>query len=186
MRPFLRLRNTVLGAATMAVALGGLAGAGRALAVDPDDGTPTESNGGSIVEDYSYPGAAEILATQNVRLISGDGHILLADCATPPQGDIGLLKVYTTDEQVGAGGVGSVCFKVTASSGWLKLEVPGVYEIRGDGQRTGTGHEVTAELTTDAGETIVKDVDPDGSTQVGLGADPNSAPTMLLRLTVTS
>ena len=57
--------------------------------------------------------------------------------------------------------------KVTAATGWLTLEVPGVYEIRGDGQRTGTGHEVTTDLVNDDGERISVDVDPDGSTQVG-------------------
>ncbi|TDE35748.1 trypsin-like serine protease [Nonomuraea mesophila] len=129
-----------------------------------------------------YPGAAEILEAQNVRLISGDGHILLADCATPAEGDTGLLKLWTTDEAIGADGIGRVCFKVTSSSGVLNLEVPGVYEIRGDGQREGTGHEVTAELRTDDGEELTVEVDPDGSTQVGLGADPEASPTMLLQL----
>ncbi|MEO3891335.1 FG-GAP-like repeat-containing protein [Nonomuraea sp. B5E05] len=131
---------------------------------------------------HPYPGAAEILEAQNVRLISGDGHIVLADCATQAEGDIGLLKIWTTDEAIGADGIGRVCFKVTASSGVLNLEVPGVYEIRGDGQREGTGHEVTAELRTDDGEELTVDVDPDGSTQVGLGADPEASPTMLLQL----
>lgn len=137
----------------------------------------------SLVDDGVYPGAAQILAEQNVRLIGGDGHILLADCATPPVGDIGLIKVYTTEEAIGADGFGRVCFQVTAAAGWLTLQVPGVYEIRGDGQRTGTGHEVTAELESEAGEQITVDVDPDGSTQVGLGTDPDASPTMLLQLT---
>ncbi|WP_186316107.1 LamG-like jellyroll fold domain-containing protein [Catellatospora sichuanensis] len=136
----------------------------------------------SLVDDGAYPGAAQILAEQNVRLIAGDGHIVLADCATPPVGDIGLLKVHTTDETIGADGIGRVCFQVTAPGGWLSLMVPGVYEIRGDGQRTGTGHEVTAELVDDDDEQITVTVDPDGSTPVGLGADPNAAPTMLLQL----
>lgn len=138
----------------------------------------------SLVDDgvYPYPDAVAILAEQNVELISGDGHIVLTDCATPPVGDIGLLKVYTTDETIGADGIGRVCFRVLASSGVLNLRVPGVYEIRGDGQRTGTGHEVTAELHSDAGEDLTVAVDPDGSTQVGLGADPNASPTMLLQL----
>nr|SBP01140.1 putative secreted protein [Nonomuraea gerenzanensis] len=74
---------------------------------------------------HPYPGAAEILAAQNVRLISGDGHILLADCATPPQGDLGLLKIWTTDEAIGADGIGRVCFRVTASAGVLKPRGPG-------------------------------------------------------------
>lgn len=131
---------------------------------------------------YPYPGAAEILAAHNVRLISGDGHILLVDCATPAQGDIGLLKIWTTDEAIGADGIGRVCFKVTASSGLLNLEVPGVFEIRGDGQREGTGHQVTAKLRNDDGESLTVAVDPDGSTPVGLGTDPDASPTMLLQL----
>ncbi|MDH6120015.1 hypothetical protein [Kitasatospora sp. GAS204B] len=36
----------------------------------------------SAVEDFSYPGAAQILASQNITLKSGDGHILLTDCAS--------------------------------------------------------------------------------------------------------
>ncbi|WP_186316154.1 LamG domain-containing protein [Catellatospora sichuanensis] len=136
----------------------------------------------SLVGDGVYPGAAQILEEQNVRLIAGDGHVLLVDCATPPQGDIGLLKIWTTDETIGTSGIGLVCFKVTADAGWLSLEVPGVYEIRGDGQRTGTGHEVTAELEDATGEEITVEVDPDGSTPVGLGADPTAPPTMLLQL----
>ncbi|WP_186316155.1 trypsin-like serine protease [Catellatospora sichuanensis] len=138
----------------------------------------------SLVDDgvYPYPDAAQILAEQNVRLISGDGHIVLADCATPPVGNIGLLKVWTTDELIGPDGVGRVCFKVNAPSGVLNLEVPGVYEIRGDGQTTGTGHEVTAELEDETGEEITVEIDPDGSTPVGLGADPTAPPTMLLQL----
>ncbi|MEV4474136.1 FG-GAP-like repeat-containing protein [Nonomuraea sp. NPDC049504] len=141
--------------------------------------SPPSLVGGDV---HPYPGAAEILEAQNVRLISGDGHIVLADCATPPEGDIGLLKIWTTDEAIGSDGIGRVCFRVTGPTGVLNLEVPGVYEIRGDGQREGTGHEVTAKLRSDEGEQLTIDVDPHGSTQVGLGADPEASPTMLLQL----
>src|SRR4051794_32101688 len=96
------------------VALGVLAGvgltrgnaAGAAAASAPDDGRPIE-------EDYSYPGAADILAKYHVKLISGDGHILFADCATPPTGDIGLIKVRTNDQA--GNGSGLVCFRVTSN-----------------------------------------------------------------------
>jgi hypothetical protein len=176
----MRLHAQVL---TVALGLGAaglvLAGASMPSGAVADEAPP------STVEDFAYPGAAQILAEQNVRLIGGDGHVLLVDCATPPQGDIGLLKVFTTDEEIGADGIGRVCFKVTASTGVLSLEVPGVYEIRGDGLRTGTGHEVTAQLRSEEGEEITVACDPDGSTQVGQGADPNAPPTTLLTLTVT-
>jgi hypothetical protein len=173
------------------VKLGGFAAAAGAMVAaslvfgslaHADDADPSPS---SLVENFAYPNAAQVLAQQNVKLITGDGHILIADCATPVQGDIGLLKVYTTDETIGADGIGRVCFRITAAQGLLTLEVPGVYEIRGDGQKTGAGHEVTADVKPDGGNPVSVDVDPDGSTQVGVGADPDNAPTTLLKLTVT-
>jgi hypothetical protein len=138
----------------------------------------------SIVEQREYPNAAAIEAAQHIKLISGDGHILLADCATTPVNDIGVIKVWTT-EQIGPDGQGLVCFKVTASTGLLNLQVPAVYEIRGDGQRSGTGHKATAKVTTDAGVQTTVAVNPSGSTQVGVGTDPSADPTTLLQIKVT-
>lgn len=165
-----------------AVVLGGvLAGLGSALGsrtAAAAEGAPP-----SVVEDFSYPLAAQILTRYNVRLISGDGGILFADCATPPTGDIGLIKVYTT-EAIGADGLGRVCFEVARPSGHIELEVPGVYEIRGDGQRRGTGHKTTAIVRTEDGQLPPVTVDPSGSTQVGVGADPDNPPTTLLQLVV--
>ncbi|GID29727.1 uncharacterized protein DUF1080 [Paractinoplanes brasiliensis] len=149
-----------------------------AATAEAADGQPV------LADDLPYPGAAQILAEQNVRLIAGDGHIRLVSCATPVSGDIGLVKVYTTDEAIGADGIGRVCFRVSGPTGLLTLQVPGVYEIRGDGLRTGAGHEISADLRTDDGEAVSVEVDPDGSTQVGLGADPHGSPTTLLRLVV--
>jgi hypothetical protein len=90
-----------------------------------------------------------------------------------------------TTEAIGPGGSGLACFKVTAPTGWLALEVPAVYEIRGDGQRTGTGHPLTADVTTDDGDETTVRVNPSGSTQVGIGISPDNEPTTLLRLTAT-
>ncbi|MEV6816520.1 hypothetical protein [Micromonospora sp. NPDC051296] len=154
--------------------------AGAAMAIVED--LPTENNGGSIVEDFSYPGAAGILESQGVELISGDGHIILADCKTPPAGDIGLIKVYTT-ELIGQNGEGLVCFKALGPVGRLDLKVPAVYEIRGDGQRPGAGHNGTATVVTSGGVRTTKDLDPDGSTQFGIG-EGGKEPTTLLQLTV--
>jgi hypothetical protein len=87
---------------------------------------PTEGSGGSIVTDYAYPGAAAILESQHVRLTAGDGHIVLANCATPPANNIGVMKVWTT-EQIGPNDMGLVCFKVTGPVGWLTLAVTKVF-----------------------------------------------------------
>lgn len=134
------------------------------------------------MEDFKYPGAAAILAEQNVELISGDGHIMLADCDTPVTGDVGLIKVWTT-EPIGQTSAGLICFKALASTGRLDLKVPGVYEIRGDGQTSTSGHNGTATVTTDAGVKTTKDLDPNGSTQFGIG-EGGEEPTTLLQLTV--
>jgi len=152
---------------------------------DPIADPPSETNGGSLVEPFRYPGADQILATEHVTLISGDGRILQVPCSTAVTGDIGLLKVYSTDD-IGSEGLGRVCFRVTATPAQLTLQVPDVYEIRGDGQRTGAGHAVTANLTNAEGEQSSVAVDPDGSTQVGIGADPDASPTTLLKLTATA
>ena len=108
-----------------------------------------------------------------------------APCSTPAQGDIGLIKVYSTDESIGADGIGRVCFQVQSTPAQLTLRVPDVYEIRGDGLRTGTGHALTAQLTDAAGAQKSVAVDADGSTGVGIGADPDASPTTLLKLVVT-
>src|SRR5882757_1489294 len=132
----------------------------------------------SLVEDYNYPGADEIFAEAGIKLISGDGHIVLTKCPAGPD-TVGLIQVNTND-RVGYGKDGWVCFRVTAPSGHLSLKIPGVYAIRGDGLHTGEGHKLRAEVTTDAGQHSTVDVKSDGTTQVGIGK--GDAPTTLLQL----
>ena len=138
----------------------------------------------SIIEDYAYPGAAEIEAADHVTLISGDGHILFADCATPPTGEIGLIEVQTTDP-VTANGKHAVCFRVTGPTGRLDLSVPAVFEIRGDGLKQGFGHLITATVRPEGGAATVVAVEPSGTTQVGKGISGGNAATVLLQLKVT-
>lgn len=135
------------------------------------------------MEDFSYPNAAKILADKNVKLISGDGHIEIADCDSAPDGNIGLIMVYTSDPAINKTGV--VCFKVSGKTGLLTMEVPDVLEIRGDGQRRGTGHDVTATIKPEGGPQQVIDLDPDGSVQVGIGTAVPGPPATLLQLRAT-
>ncbi|MFJ7219413.1 FG-GAP-like repeat-containing protein [Amycolatopsis sp. NPDC098790] len=136
------------------------------------------------VEDFAYPGAADILANYGVTLISGDGHLIFADCTTAPEGNLGLIRVRTTDDPVTTLNK-TICFKALAPTAQLSLKVPAVFEIRGDGQVSGTGHQVTADLTTDTGQHTSVAVKPSGSTPVGVGANPTGQPTTLLQLVVT-
>ncbi|MFD9896433.1 hypothetical protein ACFWY9_44390 [Amycolatopsis sp. NPDC059027] len=138
----------------------------------------------TLEEDYAYPGADKIFADYGVKLISGDGHILFADCATPPTGPIGFIQVSSPG--IGIGGKGLICFRVTAPTGRLAVKIPAVFEIRGDGREAGKGHKLRAELTTDDGQHTTVDVDPSGSTQVGTGSNPSNPPTTLLELNASS
>lgn len=137
----------------------------------------------SLVEDYSYPGAAAILAAHNVKLISGNGKIVYADCSNPPAGDVTFVYVYTTDLSVNGGD--AVCFQVLGVPGVLTMEVPQVFEIRGDGRVAGAGkgHDMTAVVQPEGGSATTVQLDSDGSTPVGIGTDPTAAPTTLLQLT---
>ncbi|MFC5645019.1 trypsin-like serine protease [Kitasatospora cinereorecta] len=121
----------------------------------------------SVVEDFSYPGAAKILAERGITLKSGDGHIVLADCASGS----GLVQLYSralTPSQV--------CFKVTGQTGYLALEIPQVYNIKGD------DHAIKATLNTD-GKVSSVDVNKNAWTPVGEGSSTGT--TTLLELNAT-
>jgi|SRR4051812_17650350 hypothetical protein len=180
----MRLRRKALLLTATVVAAATALGTWTADAAPPPTQAATDIQP-TIVEDYAYPGAETIQATYNVTLISGDGHIMFADCATPPEGNIGLLTVTTTAAQ-GTDGEGRICFKILATPGRLQLKIPAVYEIRGDGQIDGTGHTVQADLTTDAGQHTTVNVNPSRSTPVGVATKPGSPPTTLLQLTATA
>ncbi|MCR6488675.1 hypothetical protein M8542_38190 [Amycolatopsis sp. OK19-0408] len=133
----------------------------------------------SAVEDYSYPGADAILASDHVQLISGDGHILYKPC--PAAEAPGLIIVRSSDT-IGSLGNGKICFEVTAAAGHLTMSIPNVYAIRGDGTTTTAGHKLKAELTTGAGAHTTVDVDPNSDTEVGIATTPPGAATTLLQL----
>jgi hypothetical protein len=129
----------------------------------------------SIVEDYSYPGAAAI--TQ-FKLISGDGHIVLGDCATPSAAGQGRISIRT--QQQGD----PVCFDVLSATGLLNLEVPAVYEIDARRSTGAGGTSAGAVVTTDDGVTTDVPLSLDHTTSVGKGIDDNNKPTTLVQLRV--
>jgi hypothetical protein len=173
---------TIAAAAAVAAVTISAGVAGTAAAASSQAAAEPETSR-SVVEDFTYPGAAQILAEKNVKLTTGDGHIVLAVCGTPPVGDIGLIEVYTSDPSTNDGG--EVCFKVLGATGLLNMQVPAVFEIRGDGRRTGTGHDITAVVQTEGEQPKTIEVDSDGSTQVGEGTFPAGPPATLLQLRVT-
>jgi hypothetical protein len=151
------------GVVAAALVVGGVLCAPWASAADE---LPTPENGGSLVEDGSYPGADAIFAETGIRLVRGDGRIMMADCA----GDrTGLIVVQRR-------GGDDVCFRATGTSGYLALELPLVYLVRSDAT-----HDLRVTVTVD-GETQQAGGDPAEWFGVGEGASETSGPATLLEL----
>ncbi|MEE1821603.1 trypsin-like serine protease [Streptomyces sp. BE20] len=108
------------------------------------------------VENFSYPGAAQILAQQHAVLKSGDGNIQLADCTSTDN----MLEVYSRTLDLGPT---KICFRVTGPGGYLAVELPKVYSLKGD------DHTVKATLTTD-GSVSSLDLRKNYHTPVGEGS----------------
>lgn len=159
----------------------GLVGGVGALAANAR--AAEEQTTSNLVETFAYPRLSEVvdLQQEGIELVSGDGNILLVDCATPYQGDVGYIEVRTSARPVSA----PLCFKVRGSKGILVLEVPYVYEIRGDGRTADAGHDIEATVDTAAAPPKVIDVDPNGSTGVGIGDPDDTTDATLLQLKVT-
>jgi hypothetical protein len=146
------------------------------LLAAPNDDAPS-----SLVEDYSYPGAAQIQADDPlVQLISGDGHIVYnKTCATPATG-VGRIAVETT-----AGGDEIVCFDVLGPKGELKLKIDAVFSIDGRKAEAAGGASASATIQPEGGTATTVTLDKSFNTPVGQGADPNGAPATLLELSVS-
>lgn len=144
-----------LGTATVAGALAWAVVAGAPAPATAPVGEPVAETGpGYAIEDYDYPDAAKILAEQGIVLKRGDGHIVLADCAS----DVNLLRFLARDRA-------DVCFKVTADVGYLTLEIPSVHGVKTDDSvnthvaMTAEGDRVEYDLPAKTWEGIGESVD---------------------------
>ncbi|MER8199719.1 hypothetical protein ABTY00_38135 [Streptomyces microflavus] len=120
---------------------------------------------GYAIETFDYPLAEKILAEKDIVLKRGDGHITLADCTS----ETGLLEVWARSKA-------KVCFKVTGSSGWLTLEIPAVYGIRGSASQT-----AQVDMTVGTEERSF-DVAKDAFTPVGESADEQGRDYLLIEI----
>lgn len=144
--------------AVSAGAQGGPAGQAEAALLVADEGP------GYAVEDFDYPQADKILAEQGITLKRGDGHIVLADCAS----ETGLLEVWARAKD-------KVCFRVTGDSGWLTLEIPSVYGVKGNDYTT------QVDMTVGTEEKSF-DVAKNSWTPVGESADEQGREHMLVEI----
>ncbi|MET7736555.1 hypothetical protein ABZT02_35150 [Streptomyces sp. NPDC005402] len=122
-------------------------------------------NPGYAVEDFNYPLADKILAEKNIVLKRGDGHITLADCAS----GTGLLEIMARDK------ADKICFKVVGDSGWLTLEIPAVYAVKGNDYTTAVDMSVGTEEKS-------FDIAKNSWTPVGEAADPDGRDHMLVEI----
>ncbi|MGW4647610.1 trypsin-like serine protease [Kitasatospora sp. NPDC004289] len=137
------------------------------LAVASVPATAADEVPPTVVEDYSYPGAAQILAERGITLKAGDGHFLLADCASGT-GLVHVLSRALTPSEV--------CFKINGRDGRLVMEIPRVYQIKAD------DHAIKASLTAD-GTTKVVDLQKNFWNPVGEGSSGSES--VLLELNAT-
>ncbi len=144
-----------------------LAQGGADAAAGSSTESVAEAAPGYAVEDYNYPDADKILAEQNVVLKRGDGHIVLADCAS---GD-NLLQFLARDHE-------DVCFRVTADEGFLTLELPAVHGVKTD-DSANTHLEMTAE-----GDQVEYDIPAD--TWKGVGESVDGREHVLVEIRVTN
>ncbi|MFE2326256.1 hypothetical protein ACFXD5_20410 [Streptomyces sp. NPDC059385] len=108
---------------TSAAALAWLVAAGGADGGNPDGramATVADEGPGYAIEDFGYPNADKILAEKKIVLKRGDGHILLADCGAPE-----LFEVWSREKE-------KVCFKISGNKGYLSLEIPAVFAVKGN------------------------------------------------------
>ncbi|MFF4836663.1 hypothetical protein [Streptomyces sp. NPDC001315] len=161
-----RLIGTALAAAAGALAWFGTTG-GTVAAEGTGPGSVTSVANevpGYAVEDFNYPQADKILAEKNIVLKRGDGHITLADCVS----GTGQLEVWARSKD-------KICFQVTGNSGWLTLELPSVYGIRGNDYAT------QVDMTTGTEEKSF-DVTKNAWTAVGESADEQGREFMLVEI----
>jgi hypothetical protein len=161
-----RARFAAAFAATAALAAGGsIFGLSSAASAAVASDTPPP-----IVEDYAYPGAAQIQLDRALTLISGDGHILLTDCGA----STGLLEVHAFNSADHSTDPGHYCFRVTSPTGYLRLQVPNAYQVKGD------DHTVRATVSIN-GQSSTVAVAKNGWTGIGEGAGTDPATLLELR-----
>ncbi|MYR96032.1 MULTISPECIES: hypothetical protein [unclassified Streptomyces] len=126
--------------------------------------TVADEDPGYAIEDFSYPNADKVLAEQKIKLKKGDGRILLAQCDTVS----GLLEVYSRVNE-------KICFSVAGDSGYLSLEIPAVFGVKGNDYNAQVDMAVGDEEKTYA-------VTKNKWTAVGESADAQGRDFMLLEI----
>ncbi|MEQ6023086.1 hypothetical protein ACGFWG_07910 [Streptomyces sp. NPDC048405] len=159
-------KHLLVAAGVLAVAVAGIEfGTAQGGVESPRVESVVDGVPGYAVEDFNYPQADKILEERGIVLKRGDGHIILADCGSQE----GLLVVWSRSQE-------SVCFRVTGDSGFLTMEMPAVYAVRGNSYET--------DVTMTVGEEEKHfEIAKNAWTNVGEAADPEDGDHMLVEIT---
>ncbi|MDG9727605.1 MULTISPECIES: hypothetical protein [unclassified Streptomyces] len=157
----------VIGVTALAAAVAGFLAVGSAVGQDGGAvaAPVADEVPGYAVETFDYPQADRILQERGILLKRGDGHIVLVDCDS---GD-NPLQVWATDHSA------PFCFRVTGDEGYLALEMPAVYGVRGN------DYQAQVDMAVD-GEERTFDITENTWTPVGETADPESGPHTLVEI----
>jgi len=124
----------------------------------------------SVVEDFAYPGAAQILAEHGIKVLKGDGRIrYVADCDAQ-------ANLFRVESLVGSTAL-TYCFEVRGPRGFVTVDIPNVYLVRGAAQT------VVATATFE-GQTEKATVPP--NTYVAIGGGQGTHTLVELRATSTA
>ncbi|MEI5033375.1 hypothetical protein RB201_12445 [Streptomyces sp. S1A(2023)] len=123
----------------------------------------------SLVEDFNYPQADKIEEERGIVLKRGDGHIVLAECGSSSD----LMVVYSRT-------TGQTCFRTTGDVGYLSVEIPAVYGIKGS-----TSHETDITLTAENSEQKVALAKAEWK-GVGQSTDPQGRDHTLIELSTSA
>ncbi|MGP8303590.1 LamG-like jellyroll fold domain-containing protein [Streptomyces inhibens] len=123
----------------------------------------------SLVEDFAYPDRDKVLAEKGLKLVSGDGHITVVDCAS---GGSDLVRINSRTS-------GDACFAVSGPVGYLALEIHRSYLAKSD-SREGVKATVRTENPR-TNESKVEEVglEPGAWKSLGEGLDPALESTVL-------
>ena len=133
----------------------------------------------SIVEDYTHPNADGILAQHGLKVFKGDGHIMFDSAKTydEPECTPGLLQVEKSLDVEPYGMY--YCFRTIGTKGFLTLEVPGTFGVRGGSEA------ITAIAQLPDGTTLPPyEVEPNERVAIepGTGSEPPRAILVELRM----
>jgi hypothetical protein len=117
--------------ALAAVAVLATVGGAVALKATSSSAAEAADSAPSLVEDFTHPDAEGILARHGLKLFKGDGHIMFDSARPFGQGQCptGLVQVekHLDEEPFGM----FYCFRTIGSKGFLTLEIPGTFGVRG-------------------------------------------------------